>query len=130
MVASELAPIGSIILVFSTLMIPISSFLGITGGVILYSGKSWSQCGSGISFYPAPGLRFDPLSKGGMFLGLMILALLFFIPYLGTLLYIAVSVIGGGAILLGIKNCHRPVWGSPQGMPASSSSQAEGQGQA
>lgn len=130
MVASDLAPVGSIVLVFSTLMIPISSFLGITGSVILYSGKIVVAMWIGYLILSRAKTEANPLSKGGMFLGLMILALLFFIPYLGTLLYLIVAVFGGGAIMLGIKNCRRPIWGSPQGMPGSSGSHAEGQGQA
>ncbi len=130
LVASELAPIGSIILVFSTLMIPISSFLGITGGVILYSGKIVVAMLIGWLIMSRARQQADPLSKGGLFIGLMILALLFFIPYVGTALYIIVSVIGSGAILLGIKNCHRPIWGSPHGIANGTGSQSEGQGQA
>ena len=130
LVTSDLAPVGSIILVFSTLMIPISSFLGITGAVILYSGKILVAMWLGYLILSRARTEVDPLSKGGMFLGLLILAILFFIPYLGTLLYIIVTIVGGGAILLGIKNCRRPIWGSPHGMPATPGSQAEGQGQA
>lgn len=129
LVTSDLAPVGSIILVFSTLMIPISSFLGITGGVILYSGKIVVAMLIGWLIMSRARADANPLSKGGLFLGLLVLALLFFIPYIGTLLYIIVSVIGSGAILLGIKNCHRPVWGSPHGMTDGTGS-PEGQGQA
>jgi len=130
LVTSELAPVGSLILVFSTLMIPISSFLGITGGVILYSGKIVVAMLIGWLIMSRARPEADPLSKGGMFIGLLVLALLFFIPYVGTGLYIIVSVIGSGAILLGIKNCHRPIWGSPHGITNGAGSQVEGQGQA
>jgi len=130
LVTSELAPVGSLILVFSTLMIPISSFLGITGGVILYSGKIVVAMLIGWLIMSRARPEADPLSKGGMFIGLLVLALLFFIPYVGTALYVIVSVIGSGAILLGIKNCHRPIWGSPHGMTSVAGSHVEGQGQA
>jgi cytoskeletal protein CcmA (bactofilin family) len=130
LIASDLAPIGSIMLVFSTLMIPISSFLGITGGVILYSGKIVVAMWLGYLILSRARAEADPLSKGGMFLGLLILAILFFIPYLGTFLYIVVSIVGGGAILLGIKNCRRPIWGAAPGMPANPGLPPDGQGQA
>ena len=43
-----------------------------------------------------------------LLLGLAVLTLLFWLPYyVGALLWIVVSILGAGAIILGIKNCRR-----------------------
>ena len=33
--------------------------------------------------------------------------ILFALPYIGTLLFIIISIIGAGAIILGIKDCNK-----------------------
>lgn len=98
---------GAIVMVFSTLMIPISSFLSVSGLVILYSAKILVAMIIGYPLLKLVRRRTGPLSKLALLLGLVIVSILYAIPYLGWLIWIAVLLGGSGAIVLGIKNCRR-----------------------
>lgn len=130
LVSSQLAPIGSIILIFSILTIPITSFLGVSGAIILYSGKLVVAMLLGYLIMSRAREGTQPLGKAGLFVGLTILAVVFAIPYLGTIVYIAAAVVGGGAILLGIKHCRRPVWRTASTSTPPAASPLDTQGQA
>lgn len=105
--SSNAAAIGTVLLVLSTLFVPITSFAAVSGGVIFYSGKIL------ISFWlgrlvlnrlrPGTGL----ISGSSLFVGLLILTILFMIPYVGLIAYLAAAIIGGGAIMLGIRFCRK-----------------------
>ncbi len=107
MISGDLAPLGSLVLVFSILMLPITSFASISGGILLYSGKIVLAfiIGYAILKYAKPSVGI--LSKSSLFLGLLILTLVFMIPYVGFILYILISLVGIGGILLGIKHCRK-----------------------
>jgi hypothetical protein len=38
-----------------------------------------------------------------------VMTLLFEIPYIGFPIYLVASIIGAGGIVLGVRNCHRPL---------------------
>ncbi|MCK4605807.1 MAG: hypothetical protein KAU35_00785 [candidate division Zixibacteria bacterium] len=108
LVTGKLALLGAMMVIFSTLTLPVTSFAGVSGGVLFYSGKIILALLVG--FHLVRLFRPEPvaLGKGQLFLGLVLLTLLFAIPYVGFVLYILAGIIGAGAIVLGIKNCHRP----------------------
>jgi len=110
----KLALLGALMVIFSTVALPVTSFAGVSGGVLFYSGKIILALLVG--FYLVRLFRPEPvvLGKGQLFLGLVLLTLLFAIPYVGFVLYILAGIIGAGAIVLGIKNCHRPSEGLPK----------------
>jgi hypothetical protein len=51
----------------------------------------------------------NPMSKSALFLGLLIAYGLFMLPYIGCTLYVMISIIGAGSIILGIKHCRKPI---------------------
>jgi len=116
-IKSGLAPIGSLVMIFSILMVPVTSFATVTGAIVLYSGKI--LCGFALGHLimsrARPGTAL--LGSSGLFVGLVILSLLFAIPYAGWVLYIAACVIGAGAILLGIKYCRKSIWQESVSLP-------------
>lgn len=104
---SGLTGVGLLFLVFSSLMIPITTFASVTGGIILYSGKVIVAYVLGFliirAFTPKP----KGLSATSLFVGLIILLILFTLPYVGTVVWILATIIGAGAILLGIRHCRK-----------------------
>ncbi len=105
LIAGDLAPIGSIVLIFSILMLPLSSFAGISGGILFYTGKIIIAFWIGYVIMRKAKPNSAALSKSALCIGLAILACLFAIPILGTLVYLAAAIVGAGGIMLGIKHC-------------------------
>ncbi len=105
--SGDSAAIGAMALIFSILSLPICSFATITGAVIFYSGKIVVGFLLGYAvvrlFVPSPAV----LGKLQLFTGLLVLTLLFIIPYVGFLIYLFVSIVGAGAIILGIQHCRK-----------------------
>ncbi|MCM2271366.1 MAG: hypothetical protein NDJ18_02245 [candidate division Zixibacteria bacterium] len=106
---TEAAPFGALILIFSLLMLPITSFLSITGAIVLYSGKIVVAFLIGYLIVGRIKQTSHPMSKSALFIGLLAAYALFMIPYLGLTLYVLISIIGAGAIILGIKHCRKQV---------------------
>lgn len=119
LISGKLAPVGALVLILSILMVPITSFATVSGGIIFYSGKILFALLVGYLllrvFKPRPAV----LSKTQLLLGLIVLTLLFSVPYVGFLIYLLVTIAGTGGIVLGIKN-YRP------GLDQSQSSDAAG----
>lgn len=97
---------GMITLALATLLVPISSFLTVSGGVIMYSGKIIIAILLGYLIMKKIQKSPSYLNKTQLLVGLIVLYLLFSIPYFGVLLMIVVSVVGAGAIVLGFKHCN------------------------
>lgn len=127
---SGLAPLGSIIMIFSILMVPVTSFASVTGAIILYTGKILFGFLIGYLIMSRVRPGSEMFSKSGLFLGLVILSLLFAIPYFGWIAYLAASIIGTGAILLGMKYCRKGVWGAPTAPLPPAGGPVDPQGQA
>lgn len=119
LVSGDLAPIGSLVLVFSILMLPVSSFASISGGILFYSGKIIIGFWLGYLIMQRAKPASSVLSKSALFLGLLILSILFIIPVAGTVFYLAAAVIGAGGIMLGIKHCRRGFLSTSTGTPPS-----------
>jgi len=107
LIQGDSASLGLLVLALSVLMVPITSFMTVSGGVLFYSGKIVIALVGGywVVRLFSPGATY--LSRFQLFLGLAILSILFAIPYVGFLIYLVVSIIGAGAIVLGIKYCRR-----------------------
>lgn len=100
--------LGSLILVVSTLLVPITSFASVSGFILLYMGKIVVAMLVGCMIWRQFKTGCAPLSKIQLFVGLAVLTALFQVPYVGFALYLIASIIGTGGIVLGIRNCHRP----------------------
>lgn len=109
LLSGDYAVVGVVILVFSILMIPISSFVSVSGGIILYSGKIVVGLLVGYLVIRMWRPEAKILSKSSMLLGLFILTLLFYLPYVGSLLFFLTTITGAGAIILGIRHCRKRV---------------------
>lgn len=129
-IKTGLAPLGSIVMIFSILMVPVTSFAAVSGAIILYSGKI--LCGFALGHVIMSRARPGSLllTGSGLFVGLVILTLLFAIPYVGWIFYVAACVVGAGAILLGIKHCRKGVWGAASTALSSAGGPVDTQGQA
>lgn len=105
LISGNLAPVGAIVLILSILTVPIASFVTVSGGIVFYSGKILFALLLG--YLAVKILRAEPvvLGKGQLLLGLIVLTVLFSIPYVGFPLYLLITIIGAGGIILGIKNC-------------------------
>ncbi len=96
---------GSIILIVSILLTPITSFHSITGGILMYSGGIMAAILVGSLLLTKFGAGKKPLAKLNLFLGLLIMTVLCAIPYLGFLFFLVAMLSGAGAIVLGVRNC-------------------------
>ena len=94
---------GAMVLIFSTIIFPVSAFGAVSGGILLYVGKILMAFFIGISLVKK--IKKNPvlLSKTQLLLGLIVLAIIFAIPYLGIVLYLVGSMTGAGAIILAIR---------------------------
>jgi cytoskeletal protein CcmA (bactofilin family) len=105
LISDNNAVIGAIILAVSTLLIPITSFITITGSILLYSGKIVIALLIGYYVTRIFKPKSKIVSKSKLLIGLLILFLLFAIPYFGNVFRILTAVIGTGGIILGIRHC-------------------------
>ncbi len=98
---------GSFVLILSTVMIPISSFASVTGGVMLYSGKIVVGFVLGYMIMRMGNKGVRSLKATSLLIGLAILTAVYAIPYAGIWLFWLVAITGAGAMILGIKNCRK-----------------------
>ncbi|MEW6411116.1 MAG: polymer-forming cytoskeletal protein [Candidatus Zixiibacteriota bacterium] len=105
--SSDGSPAGGLVLALSIFMVPITSFMTVSGGVLFYSGKIVFALliGYALMKMMKPGAVY--LGRFQMLLGLAILAVLCAVPYVGFIVYLVISIIGAGAIILGVKNCRK-----------------------
>ena len=107
MVPGESAHVGAILIVISTIMIPITTFTSVSGGILFYSGAIVIAVALGFVivrlFRPEPA----PLSKTQLLIGLFVAFLIFELPYAGAILLVLAGVIGAGGIVLGVRHCHQ-----------------------
>lgn len=115
MVSGDNAVVGSLLSIFSIIMIPVTSLVSVTGAVLFYTGKI--TLAMLLGYHIVALAKKDPvvLSKTQLLVGLAVLTAFVSLPYVGTVLYILASVIGAGAIVLGVRR------GSSHGPQADSS---------
>lgn len=109
LLSGDYAVMGILVLVFSILMIPISSFVSVSGGIILYSGKIVVALLVGYLLIRLWKPQAKTLTKSAMLLGLLVLTIAFYIPYVGSVLLLLATITGAGAIILGIRHCRKKV---------------------
>ena len=114
LISGDSAAAGVPILSLSILMVPITSFITVSGGVLFYSGKIVIALLVGFLIFKLIRPQAPYLSKLQLFLGLIVVTLIFSIPYIGFIVYVIASIIGGGAIILGIKYCRKESESKPQ----------------
>lgn len=124
LIYEDSAFLGVIILALSILMVPITSFMTVCGGVLFYSGKIILALVVGYGLIRTVKSTAGVISRFQLFVGLIVLTLIFAIPYIGFLLYVVASIVGAGAIILGIKYCRREMLEQPS-VAASESEGAE-----
>jgi len=121
-IQGELAAVGALILVLSLLMVPITTFATVAGGVLFYSGKIFVAIVLGYLIVRAIKKQPAELSKTQLLLGLIFLTLSFHIPYAGPVIYLLASSVGVGAIVLGVRGCRQETGTRPESGAATSSS--------
>ncbi|MCK4572845.1 MAG: hypothetical protein KAU36_00670 [candidate division Zixibacteria bacterium] len=105
LISGSLAPVGVLITALAIVLVPITSLVTVSGGVLFYSGKIIAAflVGYLVMRWKSPDSVRPTRSQ--LLIGLIILTAAFAIPLVGLLLYLLISIIGAGAIILGIKHC-------------------------
>ncbi len=107
MSSGEQAAGGAVLLIFSTLMLPITSFAVVSGGVLFYAGKLLPAFLVGYGLICIFKKQPRQLGKWQLLIGLAFMSGFFALPVVGLLFYLAAGIVGAGAIILGIKNHRR-----------------------
>lgn len=108
MIEGDMAAVGAILLIFSLVLVPVSSFAAVSGGLLFYTGKVMFAFLLGYLIIRLIKRQPAVLSKTQLLTGLVILTLLMAVPYLGTVVYLLASIIGLGGIVLGVRHCYIP----------------------
>lgn len=98
---------GMLLLIFSTLLLPITSLACVSGGVLFYVGKLLPAWLIGYGLVRIFKKQPKQLGKWQLLIGLTILTSFFLIPGGGILLYLAAGIVGIGAIILSIREMRR-----------------------
>jgi len=106
---------GALVLTLSTIILPISAFSAVSGGILFYVGKIILAFLVGNLIVSAIKKSSVRLSKTQLFLGLVALAVVFAIPYLGFVIYLLGSLTGAGAIIMAIRKINFEISASKSG---------------
>ncbi len=106
LISTDQGIIGSLLLIFSTLVVPISGFLSVCGAIIFYTGKI--TVAFLVGYFLVRIFKKEPvkLGKFQLFIGLLFLGIFFIAnspPSAGFVIYLLVSLIGAGALVLTMK---------------------------
>lgn len=98
---------GALTLIVSMLAVPVSMFATICGTLMLFSGIVFFA--GMLGYWPTKWIRSHAAdtSKTQLLLGLCLLGMLAWIPYVGVLILVLANIVGGGAVVLGIKDHSR-----------------------
>lgn len=105
LVGGDAPPVGALMLILSSLLIPISAFTSVTGGILFYSGKIIAALILGFMIVNRFKSEAKPFGKVQLLLGLCLLTAVYAIPYVGLLISLVVSLGGAGAIVFGVRSC-------------------------
>ncbi|MBU8933937.1 MAG: hypothetical protein KOO62_08000 [candidate division Zixibacteria bacterium] len=100
---TDSAAIGVAALVFSILMLPITSFTAVSGGIIFYAGKIVMAFLIGYWLVRIFKTKPIELGKWQLLVGLIILTIIFAVPVIGFFVYLLAAIAGAGAIVLSIR---------------------------
>jgi len=100
---------GALVLIMSTIVFPISAFSAVSGGILFYVGKIILAFVVGCVIVRAMKKEATTLTKTQLILGLVALALIFEIPYLGMLIYLLGSLTGAGAVVLAVRKISQEI---------------------
>lgn len=103
LISSDAGPGGAVVLGLSILLIPITSVATVCGGVLFYIGKIIAALVVGYWISSKLSRQAKPVSASQLFLGLLLLSIVFIIPIGGRWIYLFISVVGIGSIVLAIK---------------------------
>jgi hypothetical protein len=103
LISGDTPAAGALVLIMSTIIFPISAFSSVSGGILFYVGKIILAFLVGCAIFKLMKRDTVGMTRLQLFIGLVALALVFEIPYLGTLLYVLGSLTGAGAIVLAIR---------------------------
>ena len=99
--------LGVLFLVFSTVAMPISAFATVAGAIIYYCGNILVGFLVGNLILRRMKSEAKSLTATSLLVGLVVLAILFSLPYLGDLLCLVGALAGAGGIIMGIRRCRR-----------------------
>ncbi len=105
MSSGDTAIIGAFLLVVSILLLPASSFISISSGIIFYCGTIIVAMFVGSLILRKKQNNEKLFNKTELLLGLFLLTLICFVPILGGLVFLIAGLTGTGAIVLGVKKC-------------------------
>ncbi len=103
LISSDAGPGGAVVLGLSILLIPITSVATVCGAVLFYIGKIITALVVGFWISSKFSRQAKPVSALQLLLGLLLLSTIFMIPFGGWWIYMFVSIIGIGSIVLAIK---------------------------
>ncbi len=105
LLSGHLMLLGALAVAISIVMVPITSVVTVCGAVIFYTGKIVFAILTGYFVARMMNRNAQFVTRWQLLLGLIILTLAFWLPYVGILLYVVISLIGAGGIILGIRHC-------------------------
>lgn len=105
LVSGDTAPLGALILATSIVLVPITSFAAVSGGILFYSGKVLLAALVGFWLVRRIRRHAVPMTRWQLLVGLIVMYALFEIDYFGNLVYFLTAVTGAGAIILGVRDC-------------------------
>jgi hypothetical protein len=114
LLSSDNTVAGMIVLVLSILMIPISSFITVSGAVVVYSAQIIVGLVVGHILLSMLRPKTAKTSKLALLIGLVLLTLACAIPYVGLIVIFLAALVGSGAIILGVRNCRKDVKSVPK----------------
>ncbi len=103
-VSSSAAPLGSLMLVFSILAIPILSFATVSGGLVAFTGQIVVAVLIGFGLVRIFKKKPAPIGRFQLLIGLIIMFGLYPLPFVGVLFYFCACAIGGGGLICGIRS--------------------------
>ncbi|MGH8016085.1 MAG: hypothetical protein ACREBV_07840 [Candidatus Zixiibacteriota bacterium] len=103
LISGDAPAAGALVLIMSTIIFPISAFSAVSGGILFYIGKIILAFLVGCLIFKALKKETTNLTRFQLLVGLIALALVFEIPYLGFLVYLIGSLTGAGAIVLAVR---------------------------
>ncbi len=106
MISGDSAAVGAVLVVLATIMIPITSFAGVSGGILFYSGSIVLAMAVGYMIFRAIRPDSAQVRKTHLLVGLLLVFAIFELPFLGVIAFLLCSMFGAGSIVLGVRHCH------------------------